>query len=102
MNTPQPELLSHLNLETGRLTWAEAERHFARGVVVKVAPELDLVAVAAAMAANDTASFTRWMETGQVARAGTEDARRWHDTQAEFWAVVVAPWVLAQEIGLEQ
>jgi len=102
MNTPQPELLSHLNLETGRLTWAEAQRHFARGVVLKVAPELDLVEVAAAMAADDKAAFVRWLEAGLVARASTEDALRWHEAQAEFWAVVVAPWVLVQEIGQEQ
>ena len=102
MNKPQPELLSHLNLETGRLAWAEAERHFARGVLVKVAAELDLVEVAAAMVEDDKTQFTRWLETGQVARADTEDALHWNDIQAEFWAVVVAPWVVVQEIGPEQ
>ncbi len=102
MNAPNAEFLSHLNLETGRLTWAEAERHFARGVVVKVAAELDLLEVAAAMAEDDKAQFVAWLESGQVTKANTEDALRWHETQAEFWAVVVAPWVLAQEIGMEQ
>ena len=102
MQTPQPELLNHLNLETGRLTWAEAERHFARGVMVKVAAELDLLEVAAAMAEDDKSKFVSWLETGQVAKAGTEDALRWHETQAELWAVVVAPWVLVQEIGVGQ
>lgn len=102
MNTPTPELLAHLNLETGRLAWAEAERHFARGVLVKVAGELDLVEVAAAMAEDDKARFVGWLETGQVAKASAEDALRWHEGQAQFWAVVVAPWVLVQEIGVEQ
>lgn len=102
MNAAKPELLNHLNLETGRLIWAEAERHFARGVMVKVAPELDLLEVAAAMAEDDKTQFTRWLESGQVSRAETEDALRWHSTQAEFWAVVVAPWVVVQEIGVEQ
>ena len=98
MTTPKPELLTHLNLETGRLSWTQAERHFARGVMVKVAPALDLLEVAAAMAEDDQTVFTRWLEAGLVARASTEDAIRWHESQAEFWAVVVAPWVLAQEI----
>lgn len=102
MSAPQAEFHSHLNHETGRLRWAEAEPHFARGMIVKVAAELDIVAVAAAMAADDKTTFSRWLETGQVARANTEDAIHWHDTQAEFWAVVVAPWVLVQEIGWEQ
>jgi len=102
MRTAKPELLSHLNLETGRLSWAEAERHFARGVVLKVAAELDLLEVAAAMAEDDKAAFALWLETGRVARASTADAIRWHEHQAEFWAVVVAPWVLVQAIGLAQ
>jgi len=102
MNNANPVLMSHLNLETGRLSWAEAERHFARGVVVKVAPALDLVEVAAAMAEDDKSKFTEWLETGQVARADSDDALRWHQGHAEFWAVVVAPWVLVQEIGVEQ
>jgi hypothetical protein len=63
---------------------------------------LDLLEVAAAMAEDDKSKFTGWLETGKINRASTEDAIRWHETQGEFWAVVVAPWVLVQEIGLEQ
>ena len=70
--------------------------------MVKVAAELDLVEVAAAMAEDDKAKFTHWLQTGQVARADTADAIHWHETQAEFWAIVVAPWVLVQEIGTRQ
>jgi hypothetical protein len=102
MNTPKPERFAHLNQETGRLSWAEAERHFARGIIVKVAAELDLIEVAAAMADDDKAKFSRWLEAGQLARADSEDAKYWHQTQAEFWAIVVAPWVLVQPIGQEQ
>jgi hypothetical protein len=102
MITPKPELLAHLNQETGRMAWADVEPHFARGVVVKVSAELDLVKVAAAMTIDDKENFVHWMQTGQVARASSEDAIRWQETQAEFWAVVVAPWVVVQEIGKVQ
>lgn len=94
--------LNELNEQTGRLGWSELERQFARGAVVKVSPTLDLLEVAAVMAGDDKAQFSLWLETGLVARAETGDAVRWHNTQAEFWAVVVAPWVLAQEIGKTQ
>ena len=99
MATSNEELISRLNLETGKLSWAEAERHFAKGVLVKVAAELDLIEVAATMALDDKTAFIQWMGAGLVARVNTEDAIRWHETQAQFWAVVVAPWVLVQEIG---
>ncbi len=90
------------NLETGKLSWSEIERHFARGVVVKIEPGLDLVEVAAAMAEDDKTKFSRWLESGQITRATTEDAMRWHAAQSEFWAIVVAPWVVVQEMGPKQ
>lgn len=36
-------LRAKLNAETGKLVWNELERHFARGVVIKVAGDLDLL-----------------------------------------------------------
>ena len=99
MDATKEALRYRLNLETGKLTWAEAERFFAKGVLVKVAMELDFIDVATAMAADDKAAVSAWMQAGLVARADTEDAIRWHATQAEFWAVVVAPWVLVQQDG---
>ena len=91
-------LRERLNLETGRIGWQEMQRHFARGAVVRVAAELDLVEVAACMAADDRERFMPWFASGQVARAGTEDAEGWNRRQSAFWAVVVAPWLLVQEI----
>ena len=100
MNFSPGQLLhAKLNSETGRLHWRELERHFARGAVVKVAPGMDLVAVAVRFAQDDTAAIAAWLQTGQVGRASTEDAVAWPGRQSTFWAVVVAPWVLVQEIA---
>ncbi|QGM21136.1 DUF2288 family protein [Spiribacter sp. 2438] len=90
-------LETRLNTETGRIRWHELERHFARGVVVRVTPDLDLVAVAAAFVRDDEATVMDWMNARRVWRAGTEDARDWHRRDPELWAVVAAPWVLVQE-----
>lgn len=98
MDELEPDLRSRLNSETGKLLWPELERHFARGVVVAVAQELDLVEVAHAMARDDKAALAAWLESGQVARASTEQAGDWQQRQPTFWAVVVAPWVLIQEV----
>lgn len=92
-------LRAQLNGETGKLAWKELERHFARGVVIKVQRGLDLVDVAARIAHDDTASVQRWMNAGQIARASIEDAADWNERQPVFWAVVTAPWVLVQEAG---
>lgn len=85
-----------LNAQTGRIAWSELERHFARGVLLRVAPGLDLVEVAARVVEDDRDRVEAWLREGALAKADLEDARRWAHEQPEFWAVVAAPWVLVQ------
>lgn len=102
MNDTAPQtheqLLAHFNAQTARLGWSELVRHFARGVVLKVASDMDLVAVAAAVAQDRAEEVEAWTRAGKIRRASDDDARDWHDQGTVFWAVVVAPWVLVQEI----
>lgn len=91
-------LSSKLNAETGQISWKELERHFACGRLIKVAAELDLVAVATTVSSDDKQSVEKWLTAGQIARATVDDASEWNERQANFWAVVTAPWVLVQEV----
>ncbi len=91
-------LRAKLNSETAKISWKELERHFARGVVIRVAGELDLIEVAFHMARDDRTAVERWLTEGSVARASEADARGWAERTPSFWAVVAAPWVLVQEI----
>ena len=91
------ELFHKLNGETAELSWRELESHFARGVIVRVAPELDLVRVAVSFTRDDRRMVEELMSDGRVATATDSDAIVWADIQPTFWAVVVAPWVLIQE-----
>jgi hypothetical protein len=99
MTEAEDILRAKLNAETGKLAWKELERHFARGVVVKVAGDLDLVEVALAMARDDKPAVEGWLAQGGSVRASTEDAQAWHGGQSQFWAVVAAPWILVQEVS---
>jgi len=92
------EHLEQLNSETGKLHWKELERHFARGSVIKVSSELDIIEVATIFGKDDKEQVQSWLTSGQVVRADEEDARRWNKNQQVFWAIVIAPWVLVQEI----
>jgi hypothetical protein len=90
-------LRAKLNLETATLDWPELERHFARGVVVKVGGDVDLIEAALLIAQNDAQQVRHWMETKRIARAMDDDALRWHAQRSQLWTVVVAPWVLVQD-----
>ena len=94
------DLRTRLNLETGRISWQEIEALFARGMAMYVAPQLDLVEVAALTAENDTEKMKAWAEQGMVGSLTTEQAKDWQSRNPELWAVVVAPWAFVQERGL--
>lgn len=93
------ELTARLNLETGRLEWTELQRHFARGIVLVVSRDLDLVEAGATLVRDDKHTVSAWKNEGRLRPAGDEDARRWQSENAGFRALVVAPWVVVQEAG---
>ncbi len=83
--------------ETSRINWRDLEIFYAKGQVVEVQPELDLIDVALAVSKDDSASVGNWMDQRKVGQVEPEKARRWHEEKREVWAVVVAPWVLVQD-----
>lgn len=91
------ELMFKLNRETSRILWTELQRFYAQGAVLVVAPELDLIATAAAVANDDAAAVSTWMKDNLLQKATEELAMTWLAENCEVWAVVVAPWVLVQQ-----
>ena len=91
------ELLAKLNLETSRISWRDLQTYYARGHVVRVEPDLDLLDVAAELAADNTAQFQSWMADNRIGDVSPDRAQAWYDHNTELWAVVVAPWVLVQD-----
>lgn len=87
-----------LNAQTGRIGWPELARYFARGLVVRLENGEDLLRVAEILIDDDAEDVKRLYDAGLLRRALDEDAMRWQEEDTEFWAVVVAPWVLVQEI----
>ena len=97
--------MQELNQETAKIAWSEMQRFFARGVVVFVNEEMDLVETAAELSLDNKAALETWMREGKVAAVNDEQARLWLDQDTVVWAVVIAPWVLVQPIdrkGSEQ
>lgn len=86
-----------LHLETARISWPELELHFARGVLIRVAAELDLVEVATCFANDDKDPVECWTAAAQLGPLDIPTAKQWSTGTCELWAVVVAPWVLVQE-----
>lgn len=98
-DTPQSPLYHTLLGETAKIDWVDLERFFARGMLLRVARDLDLVSVAEAIASDDTTQVTQWLSAGLVERVQAETAADFAAREPELWAVVVSPWVCVQERG---
>lgn len=93
---PSPLYMSLLG-ETARISWDELQPFFARGALLWVAAELDLVEVAEALAQDDRARVAKWLEQELLAAVTAPLAEDMLQRDPELWAVVVAPWVVIQE-----
>lgn len=97
MSAEPEDLRARLNLETSRIGWRELQTFYARGQVVRVTADLDLLEVAGQLAADNRQLFESWLAEGQVGDVSPELASAWYAREAELWAVVIAPWVLVQD-----
>jgi hypothetical protein len=96
--TEQPSTLyAKLLGETAAITWEELQPFFARGALLLVDGTQDLIEVAQAVAQNEQVKVAAWLATGQLSRVDDSHAEDLLSRDPELWAVVVAPWVLAQE-----
>lgn len=92
------DALKHkFNQETSKISWQELQRFYARGVVIEVGSQQDLIQVAIAMHRDNKAQVEQWLNTGAVSQVDDSRAAAWLAADATLWAVVVAPWVLVQE-----
>ena len=98
-NNKSADLADALQQESGVIAWDELARHFARGVVIRVSGRLDLLTVAKGFADDDKSQVEQWLSDADVARASDDDARTWVEHAPQFRCVVVAPWVLVQELN---
>jgi len=94
----EEDVKSRLNRETARIDWEELQRFYARGVVVAVNPGLDLIEVATHFFKDDKQAVELLMSEGAVFQPDDEQARDWCERKVSHWAIVLAPWVLVQEI----
>ncbi|TDR79980.1 DUF2288 domain-containing protein [Paludibacterium purpuratum] len=95
-DTPNPLYVKLLG-ETAQIDWPALERFFAQGKLLWVAPALDLVQAAAAIANDDQPQVAAWLTSGEVERMSAETAADLAARQPALWAVVVSPWVCVQE-----
>lgn len=90
-------LRAKINLETSKISWLDLQTFFARGQVVLVSAQIDLIEVALRLSHDDKEAFKQWLENGDVSYVQDSIAEKWFNEKKELWSVVVAPWVIVQD-----
>jgi len=91
------DIRTRLLKERGPIDYLEVQKFFAKGVILVVDAQLDLVDVAEKIHADDTDCIEGWISAKLLVRAHDEHAKKWLDNNTRFEAVTMTPWVLVQE-----
>ena len=75
------DLRTRLAKERGPIDYLELQKFFAKGVILLVDAQLDLVDVAEKIHADDTDCIEDWISAKLVVRAHDEHARKWLDNK---------------------
>lgn len=97
MSNEISDIYAQLLGETAQISWAEIMPQFAKGMVLWVASDQDLVAVAELIINDDKKQVSALMQQKALHNLSDEQALDFQQRDPELWAVVIAPWVLVQE-----
>ena len=97
MSNEISDLYAQLLGQTAQMSWAEIMSIFAKGMVLWVASDQDLVAVAEQIINDDKKTISALMQQKALHNLKDEQALDFQQRDPELWAVVVAPWLIVQE-----
>jgi hypothetical protein len=93
------ELRERFRQDLAEVCWKDLRIHLPREVIITVAPELDLVAAATAIARDDKGRVEVWLAAGELAKPSSEQLAAWEQELAKpFRILIVQPYILAQEV----
>lgn len=89
-------LAAKLNSETATALWKELEVFFARGQLLVVSKDQDLIEVAMAVHLDKKPKVEQLLQSGKLVQPDADWVKQHCTAETLFWAVVVAPFVIIQ------
>lgn len=83
---------------SGEVDWAYLRPHFDAGNLIYVDPCLDLKTAGLAFAEDDQNAVHKWLKAGDLVKPCDLHAKHWAQTKAQFRAMIVRPFILAQPL----
>lgn len=96
MTIEELPLKEKINFETAKIPWKELEIFFAKGKLLYVSEDQDLVSVAKKIAENQAKKIEKLILNKNISFATAEWVKNNCQAITPIWAVVVAPYVICQ------
>ncbi len=84
--------------ETAVVPWKDLEKFYPQGKLILVDETLNLVDVGYSISLDDATKIIEWMEQDLLVKEFDNQAKAWHNENADVWSVVINPWILVQTI----
>ncbi len=93
-----PELITTFRNDLAQVSWRELRIHLQRDAIILVAPKLDMVTTAVAVAEDDSARVEQWIASGELTKPTSSQLENWENAlDKPFWMLIVKPFILIQE-----
>jgi len=102
MSNQERKTRQQIQQECAPIAYKEIEQFFARGMLVLITDDLDIVEVALAIQADNTQKINEWISLEKVIRVHDDYAIKWSKQKTLLMAVTAVPWLLVQEISTNQ
>lgn len=89
-----------LALSVDEAEWQWLKAHNERGVLITVAPDLDLAEAGIRIVEDDSATVRDWIMAGRLGKPSPEQLRSWDATpERRFQMLIVSPYILIKELA---
>lgn len=91
-------LQAKLEKDVAEISWKDLQPHARRDAIIVVKKELELSAVAVAIAEDNTTLVQGWIADQSIAKPTSQQLTAWNSTpQKQFTTLIVQPFVIVQE-----
>lgn len=91
------DLKTQLKKDLATISWQEILPHAKRDAVVVIDQDLDILAVAEAIALDDSSQVNNWISHELLTKPSSQQLTKWNsDPELAFTAAIVQPFVIIQ------
>ena len=84
---------------SGQVGWEYLKEHYQNGVLFFVDPDLTLEEVGAALSEDKMEQVQGWLKSAYLVKIEALHAVQWEDSEQQFQALVVSPFVLCRPVS---